>query len=94
VEARLAVHVALKMESVAQTLGSAEEHTGFRWSVNLADGSEDHIPVGATEVRGRAQTRDGILFGVRIVDHDVGSIIDLDLRSKVLILLVSHIVFR
>lgn len=83
-EVRLAIHVALEMESVAKALGSAEEHAGFSGSVDLADGSEDHIPVGTAKVCGRAQTGDGILFRVRVVDHDVVGIVRLDLRSEVL----------
>lgn len=52
--------------------------------MNLADGLEDHVPVGATEVGRRAQASDGILFGIGIVDHDVGSIVGFDPGGEIL----------
>jgi hypothetical protein len=52
--------------------------------VDLADGFENHVPVGAAEVCGGAETSDGVLFGVGVVDHDVGCVVGLDLCGEVL----------
>lgn len=84
VEARLRVHVALDVEGRTENLGTAEEDSGFGGGVDLADGLEDHVPVGATEVCGCAETGDGVLFGVGVVDHDVCCVVGLDLGSEVL----------
>jgi len=83
-ESRFRIHVALDMQCTSQRLRSAEEHTCFGRCMNLADALEYHIPVRSTEVGWCSQTSDGILFGVRVVDHDVGGIISLDLGCKVL----------
>lgn len=84
VEAGLRVHVALDVEGRTEDLGPAEEDTGFCGRVDLADGLEDHVPVGAAEVCGRAEPGDGVLFGVGVVDHDVGCVVGLDLGGEVL----------
>lgn len=52
--------------------------------MDLADGLEDHVPVGSTEVCRSAETGDGVLFGVCVIDHDVCRVVCLDLCCKVL----------
>ena len=73
------------MEGGAEHFGPAEEDTCFGGGVDLADGFEDHVPVGATEVCGCAEAGNGVLFGVGVVDHDVGCVVGLDLCGEVLI---------
>jgi hypothetical protein len=84
VEAGLGVHVALDVESRTEDFGSTEEDTGFGGGVYLANGFEDHVPVGAAKVCGRAETGDSVLFGIGVVDHDVGCVVSLDLGGEVL----------
>ena len=76
--------VALDVEGGAEHFGPAEEDTCFGGGVDLADGFEDHVPVGATEVGGSSQTGDGILFSICVVNHDVGCIVGLDLCCEIL----------
>ena len=52
--------------------------------MDLADGLEDHVPIGTTKVGGCAETGDGVLFGIGVVDHDVRGIVGLDLSREVL----------
>lgn len=52
--------------------------------MDLADGLEDHVPVGTTEVRWRAETSNGVLLGVGVINHDVCGVVCFDLRSEVL----------
>ena len=80
------------MESASEDFGSAEEDTCFGRGVDLADGLEDHVPVGTTEVGGCPETSDGVLFGVGVVDHDVRCVIVLDLGGEVLRMGVSLII--
>jgi hypothetical protein len=68
----------------AERLGSTEEDTCFCGRMDLANGLEDHVPVGATEVCGCAETSDGVLLGVGVIDHDVSCVVGLDLGSEVL----------
>lgn len=84
-EILVCIHVAFDVQLTAQTLGSAEEDTSFGRAVDLANGLENHVPVGAAEISGRAQTGDGVLLGVGVVDHDVRCVVDLDLGGEVLI---------
>lgn len=72
------------MQHVAQRLRTAEEHARVRWAVNLPDGFENGIPVGAPKVGGRSQSRDGVGFGVGVIDHYVRGIVRLDVGSKIL----------
>ncbi len=72
------------MQLAAQRLGSAEEDAGLRRRVDLADALEDGVPVRTAVVCGRAQTRDGVLLGVGVVEHDVGRVVGSDLRGEVL----------
>jgi hypothetical protein len=58
--------------------------------VDFADGFENHVPVGAAEVCGCAETGDGVLFGVGIVDHDVGCVVGLDLGGEVLVVWLTY----
>jgi hypothetical protein len=81
---RLRVHIALDVQRGPQAFGTAEEHTSLGRRVDFADRLEDHVPVGAAKVCGSAQAGDGILFGVRIVDHDVGCVVGFDLGGEVL----------
>lgn len=83
-EAWLRVHVALDVERRSKTLGTAEENTSFSGRVNLTNGLEDHIPVWSTKVCGSAETGDGVLFGVCVVDHDVCGVVCFDLCGEVL----------
>lgn len=78
------------MKRRTQNLGSTEEDSCFGWCVDLADGLEDHVPVGATKVGGCAETGDGVLLGVCVVDHDVGGIVCFDLGSEILRVQVSE----
>lgn len=64
-----AVHVAFDMELGAQPLGTTEEHTRLTGGMQFADRPEDHVPIGAAEVGGRAQARDSV--GVAAVEHNV-----------------------
>jgi hypothetical protein len=77
------------VERRSKALGTAEEDSGFGGRVDFADRFENHVPVGAAEVGGCAETGDGVLFGVGIVDHDVGCVVGLDLGGKVLFGTVS-----
>ena len=52
--------------------------------MDLPNGLEDHVPVRAAEVGRRAQTSDGILLGIGVIDHDVGGIVGLDLGCEIL----------
>lgn len=69
---------------MTEALGSAEEHARLSRRVKFANRSEYHVPVRPAEASWRTQARDGVLFGVRIVDHDVGGIVGLDLCCQVL----------
>lgn len=77
-------HITLDMQLGAENSGTTEEHSGFRWAMDLPNRLEDHVPVWSTEVGGSSQTGDGILFSICVVNHDVGCIIGLDLCSEVL----------
>lgn len=72
------------MERRAQTLGPTEEYAGLGRRVNLAYRLEDHVPVGTAKVGGGAQTGDGILLSVGVVDHDVRRVVCFDLCGEVL----------
>jgi hypothetical protein len=72
------------MERRTQALGPAEEHAGFGGRVDLAYRLEDHVPVGAAKVCGGAQTGDGVLLGVCVVDHYVCCVVCFDLGGQVL----------
>lgn len=84
VEVGVCVHVALDVQSTTQYFWPAEENTSFCRAVDFTNALEDHVPVGAAKVRRRSKTCDGVGLRVCIVDHDIGSIIHLDLRSEVL----------
>ena len=58
-------------------------HTDIRLRVLLDDGAEDAVPVGATEVGGRAQGGDGVLLRTDILDDDVVNLVLLDLSGEV-----------
>lgn len=51
--------------------------------MNLPDTPENHIPIRSAKVRWRPQTRDRITISICIVNHNICSIIHLDLRSKI-----------
>ena len=84
VERRVRIHVAFDMQRTTKTLWTTEEHASFCRSMNFADRTENGIPIGTTKIGWRAKTRKGIHFGVGIVDHDIGSLVWLDLSSKIL----------
>lgn len=50
---RTRVHIALGVKRAFQRLGAAKEDSRFCRSVDLADTSEDGIPIGPTKVGGR-----------------------------------------
>jgi hypothetical protein len=52
--------------------------------VDLADRFENHIPVWATEIGGCAETGDGVLLCIGVVDHDVCCVVDADFSCEVL----------
>ena len=89
VEARLRVHVTFHVQRGAEAFGAAEEHARFRGRVDLPDGFENGVPVWTTEVGGCAQTGNGVLLGVGVVDHNVRCVVCLDLGSEVLNVEVS-----
>jgi hypothetical protein len=62
--------------------------------VDFANGLEDHVPVGATKVRGCAEAGNGVLFGVGIVDHDVCCVVGLDLGGEVLKVLLARVMSK
>ena len=66
------------MKNIAQDLGTTEKHACVCGRVDLADGFENGIPVRAAEVGGRFEARDGVGFGVGVVDHDVGGVVGFD----------------
>ena len=72
------------MQLAAQRLGSAEEDARLGRAVDLADAAKDHVPVGAAEVGRGAETRDGVLVGVGVIDHDVGCVVVFDFGGQVL----------
>lgn len=80
---RLTVLVTVNMQTATQTLGTTEEYTGLGRRMELPDTTENHVPVGTTKVGRCAQTGDGVLVGVRVVNHDVGSIVGFDLGRQV-----------
>lgn len=80
---RFTVLIAEDVQLAAEALGPAEEDAGLGGGVQLPDAAEDHVPVGAAEVGGAAEARDGVLVGVGVVDHDVGGVVSLDLGRQV-----------
>lgn len=77
------MHVALGMELATQRFRTTKEHASFRGSVDLPNAPEDCIPVRPPEIGGRPQAGDGVSLGIRIVDHDVCSVVGLDLAGQV-----------
>lgn len=47
------------------------------------DALEDGVPIRPAKVRRRPQSRDCILFGIRVVNHDIRGIVGLDLCGKI-----------
>lgn len=72
------------MQLTAQHLGTTKEDSRFRRGVDLADGAEDHVPIWAAEVGGCAETGDGVVVRVDVVDHDVGGVVGFDFGGEVL----------
>lgn len=91
VEAGFRIHVAFDVQCGAQALGAAEENAGFRGRVDLPDGFENCVPVWTTEVGGGAETGNGVLFGVGVVDHDVRCVVCFDFGCEVLGIKVSYV---
>lgn len=81
---RVRVLIASTVELIGQRLGPAEEDTGLARGVHASYVLEDGVPVGTTEVCRGAKTRDGVLLGVRVVEHDVCGVVELDWRGEVL----------
>ena len=84
IEAWLAVHVAFDVQLAPQHLGPAEEHPCLGRRVDLADRLEHRIPVGPPEVGRRPEPCDGVLIRLRVIDHDVGSVVGLNLGREIL----------
>lgn len=70
------------MQLTTQPLGPAEEDTAFAGSMDLADGTEHHIPVGAAEIGRCAQACDRVR--VAGVEDDVGGFGGGDLGGEIL----------
>ena len=73
------------MQHVAQRFWTTEEHPGVGRRVDLPDGFEDSIPIRTTEVGGRSQPGDGVGLCIRVINHDVGGIVRLDIGRKILL---------
>lgn len=80
----LRIHIALDIQDTPQRLGPAEKHACFRGSVDRANRPEDHVPVRTAEARRRAETGDGVLFCVGVVDHDVCCVVGSDVCGDIL----------
>ena len=52
--------------------------------MDFAHRFEHRVPVGSTEVGGRAQASDGVLHGVGVVDHDVCGVVGFDVGGEIL----------
>jgi hypothetical protein len=72
------------MQQAPERFWSAEKHAGLCRAVDLADALENHVPVGPAKVGGRAQTCDGVLLCVGVVDHDVGCVLGADFGGEIL----------
>jgi hypothetical protein len=73
------------MKLAPEPFEPTEEHTGICRSMDLADGSEDHVPVGPPKICRRAKSSYGILVRVDIIDHDVVRIVTFDLCGEILL---------
>jgi len=71
------------MQLTSKHLRPTKEHTRLRRTMNLPNTLEHHIPVRPSKVRRRPETRNRITIRIRIIDHDICRIVDLDLRSEV-----------
>lgn len=72
------------MQQIAQRFWTAEEHPGIGRRVDLPDGFEDSIPIGTTKVGSRSQSSDGVGLRIRVINHNVGGIVRLDVGRKIL----------
>ena len=79
-----AVVLALHLQGLGEHLRPAVEHADLGRVVHLAHALEDGVPVGAAEVGGGAQARDGVLVRVGVVQPDVGRVRVGDLGGEVL----------
>ena len=52
--------------------------------MDLADRLEDGVPVGTAKISRGTEARNGVLVGVGVVDHYVGSVIGFDVGGQVL----------
>jgi len=57
------------MQLAAQPLRPTEKHARLARRMQLLDAAEYHVPVRATEVRGRVQAGDGVR--VSAVEHNI-----------------------
>ena len=80
----LGIHITLDMQNTRQRFWAAVKHTRFGGVMDLANGSEDHVPVRSAEVGWGAQACDGVLFGVGVVDHDVCCVVGFNLGGEIL----------
>lgn len=79
---RAGVHVAFDVQLTSQSLRSTEENSTLARVVNLANRSEDHIPVRSTEIGGCTKASNGI--SVAAVEHDVGGVSCRNLGREIL----------
>ncbi len=80
---RLCVHITLNVQLTTQHLRPTKENTCLRRAMDLPDTLEDHIPIWSAEICGRSETRDSIAVRIRIINHDVCCVVNLDLGCEV-----------
>lgn len=80
----LRIHIAFDMQGTRQRFGPAVKDARLGGEMDLADRPEHHVPVGPAKVGRRTQARDGVLFGVGVVDHDVGCVVGFDFGGEIL----------
>jgi len=77
------------MQLAAKDLGTAEEDARLGWGMKLADRAKDHVPIGAAEVSGRAEPRDGVVVRVGVVDLDVDGVGEFNFGGEVLVFIIK-----
>ncbi len=77
------MHITLILQLPPQRLGPTIKHPRRHRPMQPPHPPENGIPIRSPEIRRAPQTRDGIDVRMRIVDHDVGRIIRLNLSRQV-----------
>ena len=62
---------------------TAEKHSDFGVGMFVRDGREDSVPIRPAKVGRRTQRSNRILFRADVLNHDIGHVIFLDLRSEI-----------